>query len=510
MEKARNHSPWPYRTLTWVAAILTFLLVVGTLVADEASDQAATQAAEDEFHLYAEVFNEVFHEIQQKYYSEIDTSTLMEAAIQGMFLALDPHSQFMPPDTYQQLTQSIQGDFYGIGIHITMRDGVLTVIAPIPNTPSARLGIQPWDRIIEIDGESTEGMSLQEAVRNLKGPENTTVDVKIFRAPQSGEGPGEFLDFTITRAKIEINSVNHQVVNDNVGYMRISTFSEETAADLREALHDLLEQGVDALILDLRFNGGGALVQAKEVCDLFLPTGALIVRTEGRLPGNNTEFRCDREAYTDLPMLVLVNEGSASASEIVAGALQDHHRAIIIGPEGATTFGKATVQTIEELTHAYSFDDEGNPRPAGVRITTAHYFTPSGRDLHDVGITPDIGVPIPDGHNLQLLRRGLLGDPTVIEDEGHLEAVRDALQERNGDETSTVASGEAMTNGSRSTTDVDLLLNRLEEEGLDITVLRDAIHAMDEDEETEEFHDIMLDEAIRYLEVYLQMEGQIG
>ncbi|MBN1477098.1 S41 family peptidase [Candidatus Sumerlaeota bacterium] len=483
-----------YAALRWVVAALSLLLAAGTFVANRALAQAAAEAADEEFYRAAEVFMEIFNEVQEKYVEEISTEDLMESAIRGIFaFSLDPHSQYMGPDTYDQLTQSTQGEFFGIGIHITIRDGVLTVIAPIPNTPSARLGIQPWDRIIEINGESTEGMSLPEAVRLLKGPRGSTVDVGIFRASPEPGGEGEFLDFTITRDEINIESIFSDVLDDHIGYLRIAQFSEDTGQDARAAAQALLDEGIEALILDLRFNTGGLLSQAIEVADIFLPENALIVSTDGRLATQNRRYRSEHGVMVDVPMLVLVNAGSASASEIVAGALQDHHRALIVGPEGGHTFGKASVQTIEELENTLSHNEDGSPRASAIRLTTAHYLTPDGRMIHDVGIEPDIGIPLPTGHENELMRRGmLLGEPNTVEDTEHLEAVRVGLE--NGNHQGDEGEGETMeqpeTEGEPETQPA---LDDTEAEGGD-----------------GEFHDIMLDEAVRYLRVHLMMQREVA
>jgi carboxyl-terminal processing protease len=529
-----------YVILRAVAISLTLALAAGTVIADTARERTARQASDEEFYRSAAVFNEVFHEIQSKYWKEVDTKTLMEAAIRGMFLALDPHSQYMGPQSFDQLTQSTTGEFYGIGIHITIRDGVLTVIAPIPDSPSAKLGIQPWDRIIEINGESTEGMALNEAVDRLKGPRGTQVNIRVFRTPEEKGGEPQYLDFTITRDEITIQSVFSRVIDDKVGYIRLAQFSDDTGKDLRRAIHDLQDKGVQGLILDLRFNTGGLLSQAIEVCDLFLPRGDLVVSTDGRLPNQVRRYYSENDALTDLPMLVLVNDGSASASEIVAGALQDHHRALIVGPEGETTFGKGSVQTIEELQHTLDYDENGNPRTSAIRLTTAHYLTPSGRSIHEVGITPDIGIPLPTGQRLALLQHGLLGEPDTVEPEAHVRAVQEGLgaseeNHRGPRETPSVTppdqeqpQGENLRERpSRPPVAPERLLeeqmdherrggHRPEGEQINENTEEpapDSVHEVDMNElrgETQpeddgQFHDVLLDESIRLLKVHLLM-----
>ncbi len=486
-----------YGFLSWLTALTSLLLAGGTLAVEEARAQAAADASEEEFYRAAQVFNEVFTEIQEKYVEDISTEELMEAAIHGMFYVLDPHSQYMEPDNYDNLTQSTQGEFFGIGIHITIRDNVLTVIAPIPNTPSARLGIQPWDRIVEINGETTADMTITEAVRELKGPRGTTVDVRIFRA--AGEdGDPQYLDFTITRDEIEIASVFHQVIDDRIGYARIAQFSEETGRDLHEAIRALHEAEVEGLILDMRFNTGGLLSQAIEVSDLFLPRNVLVVRTDGKIANQRRNYHSEHDAYTDLPMLVLVNEGTASAAEIVAGALQDHDRAVIIGHEGENTFGKGSVQTIEQLDNTLRDDEDGNPRPVAIRLTTAHYYTPGDRNIHDVGIESDIGVAFPPAHQSELLRHGLLGDPNSIEPEENLQIVQEELQD--------FGESEEQESGEEESAEEEV-----EEEDTPADSVRVVDpHAEDAPAADEEFHDIMLDEAVRHMQIYLMMREEIG
>jgi len=384
-------------------------LALSTLLLSTNNRAISASAADDEqFLRFVDTAAEVYNEIQGKYVDEIEGKKVLEAALGGMFSALDEHSQYMDPQTLDNLNKDTGGNFSGIGIHITQRQGLLTVIAPIPGSPSAKLGIMPWDRIIEINGETTEGMDLQDAVSKLIGPAGTSVKVKIFR-----EGEPEPLEFEITRKSIKIDSVYHKMLDEEIGYLRIARFSENTAADMRKGLLDLQAQNAKALVLDLRFNTGGLLREAIEVSNLFVNKNDLIVSTKGRLRSQNREYRATQEPIVKVPVFVLVNEGSASASEIVAGALQDHHLAVIVGPEGKNTFGKGSVQTIEPLRHSMYEDADGNPRESAIRLTTARYYTPSGRTIHHIGITPDVGVPLPENHERELLRHGLHGDTTI-------------------------------------------------------------------------------------------------
>ncbi|NUP89489.1 MAG: S41 family peptidase [Candidatus Sumerlaeia bacterium] len=499
-----------HRRMRWLCAAAGVVLAASTLFADRVIAQSASQAADEEFFRAAETFSEVFHAIREKYVEEIDTQTLMEAAINGMFSALDPHSQFMPADVFDQLEQSTQGEFYGIGIHITIRDGLLTVIAPIPGTPSAELGIQPWDRIIEIDGESTQGMPLPDAVRRLKGPRGTQVTVRIFRASEDPDVDDQILDFTITRDEVEIESVFSRMLDGDIGYIRLAQFSQDSAADVRRAVGELREQGAKGFILDLRFNSGGLLQGAIEVSEVFVPRQSLIVSTDGRLPNQNRRYFSESAPETDLPLMVLINRGSASASEIVAGCMQDHRRGIIVGPEGDHSFGKASVQTIEEIRHTLDTDENGNPRRSAIRLTTAHYLTPNGRQIHETGIEPDIGVPLPRGHEGELLRRGLLGDPNTIEPEDHRRAVLSRIGEYVSPEIGLdegEVAPEEVSPEERAIEPLGRLLME-DEQGNSVRELSIDDLAGEGRGSGEEFHDILLDEASRYLRVHLLIGGE--
>jgi carboxyl-terminal processing protease len=439
---------------------------------------------------------EVYTEIKSKYVEDIDSRDVLEGALSGMFSVLDEHSQYMDPRTLESLNKDTGGSFSGIGIHITQRQGLLTVIAPIPGSPSAKIGLMPWDRIIEIEGETTEGMDLTDAVDKLTGPAGTQVTIKVYR-----EGVSEPLDFTITRANIKIDSVYYRMMDDGIGYLRIAKFSENTAADLRKAVLDMKSQSMNSLVLDLRFNTGGLLREAIEVSDLFVPKHELIVSTKGRLRSQNREYRAQEDPLVNLPVFVLVNEGSASASEIVAGALQDHHLAVIVGPAGKNTFGKGSVQTIEPLRRSMYEDEDGNPMDSALRITTARYYTPSGRTIHHIGITPDIGVPLPKGHEGELLRHGLYGDTTIPITKEEREAMeqreREALQEENP-EKSNSENGVILQNGKPEG----------ETKAID-SETGEPFYASAKRPETVEdnFTDIMLDEAVKQMKIYMILDS---
>lgn len=388
------------------------VLLCAIALMGEVASKVKTEEQDEEFYRFVDLFAEVYQDIQGKYVRKVDSENLFEGVLNGMFLTLDPHSQYMGPDALMELEKDTEGQFSGIGINITLKNKILTVVAPIPGSPAAQMGLQPWDRIIEIEGKSTEGITLIEAVKKLTGPPGTTVTITVYR-----EGEPKPLHFTLTRETIKIRSIYSKIYDDDVGYVRIAKFSERTAKDLEQAILEQIEKGVKGLIIDVRFNTGGLLQQAIEVSDLFVTKGEVIVSTRGRIPSQNREYRATRDPITHLPMIVLVNQFSASASEIFAGAIKDHHLGMLVGPKGEKTFGKGSVQTIEELHHSLSKDEQGNYRRSAIRLTTAEYYTPSGEKIQDVGIKPDWEVELPEGHELALSRHGLLGEPDVREPE---------------------------------------------------------------------------------------------
>lgn len=393
--------------------IFSVILLVFSITAIGVQDQRIEAASEDEeFYRFVDVAAEIYSEIKVKYVDDIESQKVLEGALTGMFNSLDEHSQYMRPQTLKNLERDTSGEFSGIGIHITKRQGLLTVIAPIPGSPAAEVGLMPWDRIIEIEGETTEDMDLPGAVKRLTGPAGTKVTFKVYR-----EGENEPLEFTVVRANVEIKSVFAQMIEDNIGYIRLSRFSENTSRDVRKHILDFKADGMEGLIIDLRMNTGGLLVEAINVSDLFVDKNDVIVSTKGRLRNQNKEYTATSDPIgADLPVFVLVNESSASASEILAGALQDHNLGVIIGPAGKNTFGKGSVQTIANLDHTMVDDENGNPLDSAIRLTTARYYTPSGRTIHHVGVTPDIGVPLTEKHEIELIRHGLFGDVSTGED----------------------------------------------------------------------------------------------
>ena len=396
--------------ILFVAFILLFSKLPDKIAAMEQQRKRAGEVYE-----FTDLFLEIYSEIRDRYVEEVDGRQLFEGAIRGMFATLDDHSQWLSPDSLQDLEKDTEGEFSGVGLQINLDQFKrLTVITTMPGAPAVRAGVRSWDRIMEIDGESTKGITLIEAVKKLTGPEGSEVEVTILR-PGRGE---EKLHIKIVRSRVKIESVFYRLIDEDIGYLRLSRFSDDTPRDVKEALEHFNDEGVEGFIIDLRFNTGGLLDKVIEICDFLLPEDQVIVSTKGRIRESDRTYRAIQDPITDLPLVVLVNRFSASASEILAGAVQDTRRGFIIGPEGKTTFGKGSVQTITSLRNSLDQDGEGEPMLSGMRLTTAHYLTPSGRSIQkDNGILPDLFVTdlTPD-QEFELNRRGmLLGDPDQLE-----------------------------------------------------------------------------------------------
>ncbi len=317
-------------------------------------------------------FSEVLTQVQKNYVDETKVKDLVQGAIRGMLSTLDPHSAYMTPEMYKEMQVETKGEFGGVGIQIGVKENRLAVIAPIDGTPAHRAGIKAGDYITKVNEDSTKDLSLMDAVQKMRGPKGTKVNLTIQR-----DGTPDPLQFTLVRDTIKIESVKSKVL-DNIGYVKLTQFQEATGRDLAKALKQFKEQKVQSTILDLRNNPGGLLTAAVEVSEQFLSTGKLVVYTKGRESKKDEWFAKGKDQMDDSPMIILVNEGSASASEIVAGALQDYGRAVIVG---TTSFGKGSVQTILPLGDG-----------SGLRLTTAKYYTPKGRSIQSTGITPDIVV----------------------------------------------------------------------------------------------------------------------
>ncbi|WP_136681653.1 S41 family peptidase [Neptunomonas sp. XY-337] len=319
-------------------------------------------------------FSEVFDRIKSAYVEPVDDAKVLEDAIRGMIAGLDPHSTYLEPKAFEELQVHTSGEFGGVGIEITMDDGFIRVIAPIDDTPATKAGIKAGDIVTRIDGDSVKSMSLDESISKMRGKAGSEVVLTILR-----DGEDKPLEITVVRDVIQVTSVKQRMLNEDYGYIRITQFQAKTGQDLEKALEKLQASNEQkGLVLDLRNNPGGVLQAAVSVVDAFIDDGK-IVYTEGRLPTSDVEFNATQETLVpDVPVVVLINSGSASASEIVAGALQDHKRAIIMG---TGSFGKGSVQTILPLTDKRA-----------LKLTTARYFTPSGRSIQADGIQPDVVV----------------------------------------------------------------------------------------------------------------------
>jgi carboxyl-terminal processing protease len=405
-----------------VMVLLAMNLAVGTHV--YLSTASAAEKEKDSAYPNLELFSRVLDRVRKDYVdgTNITYKELVYGALKGMISTLDPHSEFMEPDQFKDLQDDTQGAFGGLGIVIQSRDDFVTVVAPIEDTPGFKAGILTGDRIIKIDGKNAEKMSVQDAVKNLRGEPGTKVTITMQRP-----STGDVKEYTLTRAIIKVDTVKDinsrkefPLGADKIGYIRITQFGEKTSDELEEAIKKLKAQGMQALILDLRWNPGGLLEQAVDVCEKFLPRGQLVVSTEGRNPGQNTSRRAmgHGDELHDMPMVVLVNYGSASAAEIVSGCLQDLKRAVVLGE---TTFGKGSVQSI------LPFEDG-----SALRLTTAKYYTPSHKVIHEKGITPNVVVPTTDAEESAILIKRAPGGLETLsaEDREKMVATRDPQMDR--------------------------------------------------------------------------------
>lgn len=352
-------------------------------------------AAADKTYEQLKLLVDILEDIQEDYVEEVDTQKLIYGAAAGMVKTLDPFSQFMEPDMHKDIKSETEGQFGGLGIRIAYKDGWISVITPLPGTPAYRMGILPDDRIIKIEDDSTKDMSLSDALQKLRGTPGTKVKITIAREPEDAKKDWTTQDYTITREIIKIQSVYHKMLDGQIGYIRITEFSAGTQDDALKALSEMKQQGATALVLDLRNNPGGLLSSAVDIASDFIGDSKLIVYTQGRRSDSRQDFRANAKApFGSYPLVCLVNGGSASGSEIVTGALQDHHRAVIIGER---TFGKFSVQQVIPLSDG-----------SGLRLTVAHYFTPAGRALYrdekkgTGGISPDIEVNVPREAEIKL------------------------------------------------------------------------------------------------------------
>lgn len=369
--------------------LLLFALGLGLFL----SGQGKVAAIAKEDYESLETFTNILAIVRKNYVDEINTKEMITGAINGMLNSMDPHSAYLTPELYKELQMDTQGRFGGLGIEITVRNGILTVVSPIEDTPAFKAGVKAGDQILKIEDEFTKDMTIMQAVKKMRGPKGSKINLSIKR-----EGASDLLNFSIVRDTIRVQSVRSRMLEEGYAYIRLAQFQERSDRDLQRALEKLSSEkgGIKGLVLDLRNNPGGLLTQAVRVADLFLDSG-LIVYTEGRSDNQKQKYFARKEgSWTDIPMVALVNGGSASASEIVAGALQDHKRAVVLGTK---TFGKGSVQTILPL------DDN-----SALRLTTARYYTPKGRSIQATGIVPDIileNVPVQETKAEEKKRLGL-------------------------------------------------------------------------------------------------------
>ncbi len=365
---------------SWCVILMGAIFIGGVSLSNLFAKDSFNQGALKEL----KVFTDVLSIVKRDYVKEPETKALVKGAIKGMLTTLDPHSGYLDPDFYKDLQVQTKGEFGGLGIEITIKDGVLVVVAPMEGSPAEEAGVKAGDSIVKIEGRYTKEFSLVDAVRKLRGPRGSPIKISIAR-----EGVAGLIDVTVIREKIEVRSVRSRYLGDRIGYIRLNQFMEKTADDLKLALDKFISNvangSLDGLVLDLRNNPGGLLTQAVRICDMFLTEG-LLVYTDGRIEAQKQKFFAHtRGTEPDYPIVVLVNGGSASASEIVSGAFQDHGRALVLG---TPTFGKGSVQTITPLENG-----------GAVTLTTALYYTKSGNSLQAQGVTPDIIVELEKDEN---------------------------------------------------------------------------------------------------------------
>lgn len=356
-------------TLTFLASIGISGFLLGAFTT------AGTLAYAKERYADLQIFTKVLNLVQQYYVEEVDMTKLIYGGVRGMLQELDPHTNFLPPEVYKEFESETSGEFGGLGIEITLQNDILTVISPIEDTPAWEAGIQAGDKIVEINGESTKGLSLAEAAQRMRGKKGSKVRMGIFR-----EGFDKPKEFVVSRGTVKLKSVKLTDLDDGIGYIRLTSFIENSATDFEKALKDLTKKHKElrGLVIDLRRNPGGLLDQAVKISDLFLEEG-VIVSTIGRNKKEKEVIYAKKGGtYNGFPIVVLVNEYSASASEILAGALQDNKRALIMGQQ---TFGKGSVQSVVKLGDG-----------SGLKLTVARYYTPSGRSIQSEGVKPDVIV----------------------------------------------------------------------------------------------------------------------
>jgi len=402
-----------------IAALLANLAIGAQIYLNSAANaKDMRDVADPNVQLFSDVLDKVRHEYVDG--KDMTYQQLVYAALKGMVKKLDPHSEFLDSSSYQRLQDDTEGQFGGLGLVVVMRDGYVTVVTPMEDTPGSRAGILSGDRIVKVNGKSVDKQPLDEVVKQLRGDPDTKVSLTVQR-PSSGENK----DFTLQRAIIQMAMVKDihgrkefPIGEAKIGYVRITQFGDQTGDELEAALHKLKEQGMRALVIDLRWNPGGLLDEAVQVCQKFLPRGQLVVSTEGRNTVEKYNAKGNGDELKGMPIVVLANLGSASAAEIVTGCLQDLHRGIVIGEK---TFGKGSVQTIFPL-------EDGS----ALKLTVAKYYTPSHKVIHEHGITPDILVPMTDAEEAALILQHSPGGVESLPEQKQAEvsAVHDTQLER--------------------------------------------------------------------------------
>ncbi len=411
-------------TLFAVGAVLGITLTLGHSVVGARDNSGDVLPLEQ-----LRTFSDVFARIKRNYVEDVSDEDLLEHAIRGMLSGLDPHSSYLNTEQFQELRIGTSGEFGGLGIEVGMEDGFVKVVSPIDDTPAARAGMQPGDLIIRLDDKPVKGMALNDAVKLMRGNPGSDIVLTVVR-----EGEDRPLNITITRAVIQVTSVKNRILEDGYGYVRVSHFQTKTPTDMIKAIEEMQIEGeLNGLVLDLRNNPGGVLSAAVGISDAFLDDG-LIVYTDGREEDSRLRYSASRGDIIDgAPIVVLVNGGSASASEIVAGAMQDHGRGVVMGVK---TFGKGSVQTIQNL-----------PNGGAVKLTTARYYTPSGRSIQAQGIEPDIVTG-----NLRVSKREESGIEPITESSlsGHLSNPEDGealkSEENTTDTSATLAEDDYQLN----------------------------------------------------------------
>ncbi|MBT3269615.1 S41 family peptidase [Candidatus Poribacteria bacterium] len=442
----------------------------------EPAEEVATLADVDSVVTTLPLLGEVLARTKQNHYDDPAIQQLVEGAIRGLLKTLDPYSQYYSADAYQELQTDTRGKFGGLGMYIGLKQSRLTIISPIEDTPAYRAGVTSGDIITDIDGESTAGITADEAARKMRGEPGTDVTLTISR-----EGLDEPLTVTITRDIITVISVKFRRLKDNIGYVRVTGFMEPTAEAVADAIESLEADGVDGLILDLRSNPGGLLSSAVQIASMFLDEGELIVYTQGR-DKHEEFFVTQKLADTNLPLTVLVNNGSASASEIVAGALQANDRAILMGNK---TFGKASVQKIYPI-------QEGD-RATAVKLTIAHYYTPDDVDIHEVGIEPDVKLEALSALEGRMWRRARSSD-----------AMQELLKDEDGDILDRLEARRPRDTTSPLTRKYRAFIDALEDDSIVLgnELLRYAIALETVDEADDYENDPQIRSAVQYLRAF--------